>query len=381
MKKNNIISLILIFMPIIIFLNEILFTDDNLIYIFFILVSTLELLRKKSTIVKGIFFISYLLFIFLLQKNNILIDGKYYLQFLYFLNFTLFMIVVLRRSFVNDLEKNIKRNINLICNQIHFIFIILTYLLVTGKGFKRNWDMNYFKGFSRTQHTFSYLAISLAILCIYIFLNRKKNIYLLYSIVLCGMVILSGARSSLIFLFIIGLGYIYIDRLKLIKLRYIIVIIVTLGIIFSNSQIIDKTLREKSISNYNGRIDISRTILNEYRNLNTFEKTLGVGGDKVYLVTQRYLNNSIWAHNDFIQILYGFGLVGLVILLIVYLKLFKLLKQWGKDIAIILTFSILILANINGVFNYKEFTLFIPYYIIFITSIKEYRYNSVKINY
>ena len=80
----------------------------------------------------------------------------------------------------------------------------------------------------------------------------------------------------------------------------------------------------------------------------------GYGAAYPFEITQYYLQARVWAHNDFIQILVSYGLVGLAIYMYILIDFFV------KNRNIFIIMLLLFLAIVNGMFTYDVFIMALP---------------------
>ena len=83
------------------------------------------------------------------------------------------------------------------------------------------------------------------------------------------------------------------------------------------------------------------------------------------LINSNLMGESIWAHNDILEVLVSIGVVGVVLYLYPCYVFVKTNKQY------VLTGLIMILAIWNGFMNYVQISIFIPVIFIFY-----YEYNQ-----
>ena len=191
-------------------------------------------------------------------------------------------------------------------------------------------------------------------------IKNKSKKYIIYAMIFFIFILFTGARVALIGIGILGIAFIFIDKLNIIKIKEYLLIFLMMFILVINSSMIDKFIRESSNSNISGggRSAIRNVILNEYKDFTFVEKLLGVGADKVYEIT---------SHN--IQISISFGVIGIITYLLVCYRIYKLISLYsGKKIGLTMGIFVLVMGFFNGFYNYKDGVLFIPFLILMATS-------------
>lgn len=372
--KYNCMWYIIIFIPLI---TLILDSSSLGMQLFEILIMgiclILLLMIRRENIKLFIFFIAILsIILFQINYNKVFYDfGKYKLHLLYFTFFVIYSMfwtnIIIFNKFKMFVDKNFKK--------INYILLIITiiegYMYITKKGFRYNWDGMYFSGTHTMQHTFSYFMLGCIAISIYLMIKNKSKKYIIYTMIFYIFILFTGARVALIGIGILGIAFIFIDKLYIIKIKEYLLIFVMMFILVINSSMIDKFIRESSNSNISGggRSAIRNIILNEYKDFTFIEKLLGVGADKVYEITSYNMNNEIWAHNDIIQISISFGVVGIITYLLVCYRIYKLISVYSeKKIGLTMSIFVLVMGFFNGFYNYKDGVLFIPFFILMATS-------------
>ncbi|MDK0606749.1 hypothetical protein GNF35_13065 [Clostridium perfringens] len=226
-------------------------------------------------------------------------------------------------------------------------------------------------------HDAAYYLIGLecVFISLYNFSNNKsiRNTIKLYLIVLFIMVMLTNSRVPA-FMSIILIVYFYyvISRKKIIfivSFLYFFIIAILVNILFkfikiSNLPIIDKFIRGYELGDVTSSRDlIWNNIINSFYNGNLKEKVLGNGIGFSFFVNKLNLNLNLWSHNDFFEILLGMGLVGILISIFIYYRLYKATNS------LLFTIIYAIVAYWNGSFVYYQTLIFLPAFVIAITSL------------
>lgn len=365
---------ITIFIPLIILILDKSSLGMQLFEILIMGICLIFLLMIKRENIKILIFIIGILSIMLFQinYNKIFYDfGKYKLHLLYFIFFVIYSTFWTNIITFNKFKKFVGKNIKKINYILLVIIIIEGYMFITKKGFRYNWDGMYFSGTHTMQHTFSYFMLGCIAISIYLMIKNKSKKYIIYAMIFFIFILFTGARVALIGVGILGVAFIFIDKLNIIKIKEYLLIFLMAFILIINSSMINKFIRESSNANISGggRSAIRNVILNEYKDFTFTEKLLGVGADKVYEITSYNMNNEIWAHNDIIQISISFGIIGIIAYLFICYRIYKLISLYsGKKIGLTMSIFVLVMGFFNGFYNYKDGVLFIPFFILMATS-------------
>lgn len=219
-------------------------------------------------------------------------------------------------------------------------------------------------------YTMAYIAIKakggLCISCV------RWNIIKGFAIFIC---VVTAVRSALLALMILVLCDFI--RIKSQRIKASIITVGILAIILSlffignnieNIPVVKKTIEAFSAGSItNGRERFATYILDYYAKDNFIHKVFGSSIAQIRNIMYGYVNIAIHAHNDFVNVLVGYGVVNLFFLLIAWIRIGK--KQIG--IMGLLFFGILMFFN--GVYMYIGFVQCIPLLIIFLRDKKRKR--------
>lgn len=331
-----------------------------------------KITKKKLILLFGIFLIFCFTFIFLLFGSS---TGKINNHFFNFLDFVMLCNVFYDNEILDDFEKYFKKRKKIIVLIVFFINAIELYFFISKKGFvsKWNWGGTFFIGTSAMPHTLSYLMIVTIIYSYLLFLSNKRKYYLLFAILPFLFIFESGARVSLImcsFLAIIFVDLMFSKKNDLLFFKFIkLFVFVSIIFLVFKENILESDLmskinkRQSSGNNSAGRVTLWKDLINRFLNSPTKWIT-GFGDDKVYIYSGMIpsVNVNIWAHNDYIQILFGKGLVGIILYLNSVKKFVKnLLKNNGNLYSYFLILIYLIASILNGFYNYKDIMLALPF--------------------
>ncbi|NBA85278.1 hypothetical protein GVN16_05870 [Emticicia sp. CRIBPO] len=232
-------------------------------------------------------------------------------------------------------------------------------------------DRFYYNGFV-ISHQFSYFTILLA----FIFLKFKKYLWV---ILLITMSLIVGNRISYLALaasFIIYLeGNNNIVIRASIKRASLFVFFLLLSMIFYytflepifnwnnvSNVLMDQDYRNftsgRSLFWYNGLSEINKNPVL------SFKFILGQGPDSVEILANKLYGQYYWMHNDFMQVYFCYGLVGMAL----YLHALYFFSKVSKSRSIF--WFILITAMLNGFYTYGALQLIIMLIIIYKLNVK-----------
>ena len=244
--------------------------------------------------------------------------------------------------------------------------LLLIGLLVTGTGYVVAWgEEPYFKGLCNTEHTLA--SICTLLLVFLVFLVQTNGFKVVYSA--CALVVLfalleTGARTFLIPALICSL--LLIDNLvthKWTKIALVILLFVLGGSVFLNSGMANKfefasgNIYADSLLSAitNGRNEIWLTDTFAWSNFGPIGVVFGNSFSSIYELNHHAFDLSIWAHNDLVMVLYGFGLLGLCLYLVCLYTLFRSMNASLNGIAVLLLmFFLLFPMLLNGFFPYQH---------------------------
>ncbi|HZW76822.1 MAG TPA: O-antigen ligase family protein [Flavobacteriaceae bacterium] len=172
------------------------------------------------------------------------------------------------------------------------------------------------------------------------FIIKKKFKYLLFFIGYLA-ILLSLKRSVIIFGSIILIVMFYYDFMKHKKNAFFRVIGVSIGVILISSlffQNIDEYTGGKITRRFaslekdegSGRLPIYERVIDSYFDKSNFKMVFGSGHNSVRLDRiqgNHHHFNYFSAHNDFLEVVYDYGIIGLVIFLIISWRLFQTTKM------------------------------------------------------
>jgi len=329
---------------------------NRLIVLFFFVISNKYLLKNdiKKCILMDLFIFIYAIYLY------IRVDS-----FLYLLNLDVvyfWFLIINLFAFSNKKIKNyvinyFYNNLTIVKVNTVITFVTCAFSLIFGNGFVSAQNTVVFKGFFDLEHT---LAYHMVISYLYLLFYEKKHItkkHPLEKTFFVILIILSGVRSA----FIVSLLFILVDFFMLSRSKRIIIILLLLcsfPLVISNNNfmynipMISKSIKADDAGDItNGRGELRRYALDYYFNKTSLE-------EKIIGISMKDLRNAYWdnlhAHNDFLNILLGYGLISLL------LFIGLLLKNYNQSGCALSLLTIFILSFFNGLFMYFEIVFFIP---------------------
>ena len=237
------------------------------------------------------------------------------------------------------------------------------------------------------------LVISLAIFMALITHNRKYEIFFLMPLYGAFM---SGARTYFGLIVLITLCYLYIRIGKLSRFIPIAIVLIIGGLaVFPYTGLAGKldAVQYSNDSYYDfwGTFTSGRTVfwrhhIEGFQTLPIWQRFVGNGFNYVYDLSSQILNKSIWAHNDFINLILNFGFLGLFSYLATFWMLVK--NVWstpedGARLSIPLAVQALFLSAVflNSMFNmsYTYLNAVVAYALILLATAEFYRSSAATL--
>lgn len=273
-------------------------------------------------------------------------------------------------------------------------YILLLLLLPECWTLKDVWDGTYFTVFTAPQavaaNSCMYIALALFYCRAY-----SRNWYLMIGVILCvGVIVLSGVRVFVISAVVL-LYYsvkVYFKKKRTQKWIGITIAALSAAAIASSNTFqmkMDNALKMQSVSGFTfiDALTNSRTIFwrNDlvayFTSLDPLSIIFGKGHDFVYRINEMNAGYPFWAHNDFIQMLIGQGLVGLGIYLWLLCSFTGKLKAY-LDTKIDLLLALLYLFAVpflSGALVYPNYCLSFIYLLTFFVVGRRISVNNASI--
>lgn len=249
------------------------------------------------------------------------------------------------------------------------IFVVISFYYYK---FRNGYDAEgYIRGAFSMPHVLAYYCLIFYAMA-YIIVKKANvlcNTTICWTIVkgiAIGLCLLTAVRSALLALFILMVVDFWRMKNKNLQVALPLVgIVLFLYILFftdilTKIPVVQKTLESLaagSITNNRGRF--AENLFNYFATVDTWKKLLGISIAKIREIMFAYENIAIHAHNDFINILIGYGYINLALYIICLLNLGR------KKIGVIGIAFLGILMYFNGLFMYTGFVQSIPYIIVF----------------
>lgn len=234
----------------------------------------------------------------------------------------------------------------------------------------------------------------IALLLPFAFLFNNKRFKYLVLLVGLFAVLISFKRSAIIYMPLVLLIAIYFDFLKGRKnsfIKSILIATIFLGISFFSYDYIDNLTgghiasRFENIENDkgSGRLDVFNNVLSAYQKKPLELKLLGSGHNSVIkdeVAWEADRSVPLSAHNDFIEVLYDFGIIGFLIYLLMIFQVLKLLfrvkyidpKYFHANIAVFVIF--VVMSMVSHLIIYPTYFAFL----VIIWAITDGQLNELK---
>ena len=259
-------------------------------------------------------------------------------------------------------SKRFNSAILLIWNGIVFVSFF------SANSYTHHWgEGTYFKSFSNGEHRFASTAILITVLALYMLLKYKKKKYLLYLAIPTISILMTGARTYLIvlvgalFIFLYeridNKFYLYLSVILFGIIAYFLILLTPMG---AKMQFVSTNAHSTDVLNAltSNRVSFWTLQILSFSKEGWLKQIFGAGFNFVYDVS------NLWAHNDFINILLSFGIVGVVEYLFFYFFLYRTYKElyrMNSMEAFVFIMMWFFNAMLNMVYTYMCATLMIPF--------------------
>lgn len=353
------------------------FTIISFIYLFFkILLKS----KKKMVIVLALFSL-YVFYIITLRGIGSVLN-LYFYSYIFLFSVELFCIDEnFRQNFTMYFNNNSKRFLI----YAYIIFILILYSILYKNGYRKDSSGAFFLyGPFSLPHTLAYIMLVLYCGISLYDKENKKMIAIIAKFFAVVCIMLSAVRSATIGLII--LMFIDLFSMKSKSKKSIIIFIAIIGFIYvytqtdmiKNSPLMIKT---QYASNVGGSASSGREIYREialkaYMNdSNVLHRFLGVGIEGVTNYIYEAIHVRIQAHNDYVNTLVGYGILGLFIFVLLQIKVCKNFKS--NNNGLIFFIFIFLLGFYNGFVFYVMLTSSLPVIVVFFEQ-KEILKNNLK---
>ena len=348
--------------------NKLIIIDLILTYILLILNLAKRGKRNLFIILNG-GVVSYAMYTSIIIYPQYLMHSYFYTYLFAIVLFLLFSDEVIRREFYSYFL-NAKNRFVLYS---FLLFLLVAYTVIFQDGLRHTISMPVLYGPFEIPHYMSYILIVMYCGVYLQYKNADKKILpLMIRILLAVCIIWTAVRSTAIALAIL-IAYEFLS-IKSFKKKFVLAAIVILIIIYlllETNILINNPLMEKTMyaASNNGSITNNRewfrqAALMYYSNkIGIIGKLFGAGMPNLVKAILESVGAEIHAHNDYVNMLVGYGIVGLVAFIVSQLRLISI-KKYTRQ-AIFLQIFIFVLAYYNGFALYTMLTSSMPIIILF----------------
>lgn len=244
-----------------------------------------------------------------------------------------------------------------------FVFFAVVILYArSGNGYDAE---GYLRGPFSLPHTLAYYCLVIYALAFIVMKREKAVVFQWLWCAVKGLAILfclvTAVRSAVLAMAIlVGFDYLLMRSFSKKSLLFIggilaLLYVVLFTDILTNIPVIQKTIEAAASGSIsNGRERFASYALEYYNGASEYQKAFGSSIDKIRDVMYEYTNIRIHAHNDFINILVGYGYVNFAVFLILFVRFGR------KTAGIFGTLLLAVLLYFNGLYMYAGFTQCIP---------------------
>ena len=302
-----------------------------------------------------------------LHSVTVMVDASQEVSDWVYLASTLFILGLVASA---PSRKGVCRALHLYRRYVLFVVmasvLLLTGLLITRTGYVSAWgEEPYFKGLCNSEHTLA--SICTLLLVLIVFLARtgaSRGICIVSSAVVLFALLETGARTYLIpasicLLFLID-GFVehkWAKGILVVSVFFLGAVAFTGSGMASKFDFVQSNVWTDSLLNAftNGRDEIWMTDLAAWSNSGPLGLLMGNSFSAIYKLNMAKLSLTIWAHNDFVMVLFGAGLIGLGLYAGVLFYLFKTMRESLRlgDFLLIAAFVLFPLL-LNGFFPYQH---------------------------
>ena len=307
--------------------------------------------------------------------------ARIYLHLFCYLNFIFFIYFMTDKSNQKYVFDFLKLHVRYLKSLVIFVNIVEAFMMITGRGYvnRFHWGGDFFYGTSSMPHTMSYLMLVVIAIIIIIIMIEKNKYWFLCALVPFLAIFQSGARISLVlasFLLLIIIDQVLTSKQKSIAIKlFVVVLLVGIILFIFRDRILSSSMWTKIIKrsgdSYNmtaGRTVVWGGLIEKFFGDSSFlEFFLGHGDDRTYYYNaiNPLVRNAIWAHNDYLQILVGKGIIGFCLYIAATYNFIKsILKQNSSVYKWSIVLFVLLAALLNGFYSYRDMTMAIPFFAI-----------------
>ena len=291
-------------------------------------------------------------------------------DYIYFVTAVLWLLFMSNSENYHSFYAAAKSNAKLTNASLIISYLVILISMLTKSGFAYQWGSTpYFVGLAGTQHA---MASSMCLLtAIFLLFSRERKFsWWDLAILMFGVYVVfeTGARTFIIPIGILIFYYIK-HNIKSLNARTVVYAIGTICAIYmvQHSSMLDKfgfvssggNMATNAIDGFtSGRSLFWIVDLKAFASGNIVQVMLGRGFDYVYRLNAQMVNQKIWAHDDFIHLLLGGGVLAFGLYISVIRNFFKKVlagqRRWDRLMIIV---YLLFPAIINGFFMYQHLLL------------------------
>ena len=389
-KKNKnflytVYSCFLLFSPILISLDRFIGLSGTLLTGVPFVLGLLIIIQEKKYIRK--YSVITILFLMSVIINKDFINGfetfKPLMIFLFSLDLccSADFLVVLKRCFIKLKKAVFIMLVSIVGLNLIMVLFPSGYSIVDTE----TWGLEAYMGLYSSPHQAAYRFSMLIVFIVYMFLlNYNKLITIIMLFITTFLLFKTGARTpTLIGIFVIifllftkrkellSISKTYICRYKTAAKIVLPIIGIIMIALLLKSAFVQKIINLSSESFDSGRSILRNHELKYFIKSNLFNMLFGNPLDTVYNVNHMAIGARIWCHNDFMQILMQFGILGLAAYLyscgrFVLIQIKEIKSKETKTIFYLIVLLFAFVSFYNGLFFFPRFAMIIPLFYIMI---------------
>lgn len=341
------------------------------LYVFYLKRIGLE--NRKSLLIVHLLILTFVAWSII----NIGIGLTVHLDFYAYVGFSITLVIFTNKDILCELKGFLNNNVKLVelVSAVYFVVLAISIVICNGLRVGFNMSIPILYGPYSIPHDVAYECLFLYCLNGYMYKVKKTRIFLLFKAICLVCVMWTATRSAFLAMaIVVFIDYCgYKDRQKKVAVM-LLGIFALMYIAFFTDFLVTNPIVQKTIAAVrdtgtvsNGRSHFTDVAIFSYRhNTNLFQKILGMGieGVRTSLKADPLIKVAIHAHNDYVNVLCGYGIVGFIIMIVQQIKLMTL---WKKKTYGLLAQAVLVaLLFTNGLAMYCIVTPLLPVFFIFV---------------
>lgn len=360
---------ILVLFPVIYIYLEILSNNiSRKLCIIVLIMLFIEILRKNN---KKLFF--SLVLVLSITLLNFYLYGVQYILHQDFYSFILFYLVCIffsEKSNINYVERFLTKNFIIFVSFLYIFALFLSVIFFDGINTVDEWGTSnrFLYGPFEYPHILAYQLLALYVLASIGFTKGYKHLFLLLKFLFLCLIIWTGVRSAfLVLMIVVFFEYILIKSfnkkfLILLSILFAFVLSIYFLDFFYTNPIVSKTVyainQPSGITN--SRLDFITYLSKFYFcYLDIKQEIFGIGLNELRNYMYLRYGTELHSHNDPLNMLVGFGIIGLCMYLYALIKFCRTNKKWAY-----VFIPVIALSLTNGLYIYSAFTPCLPLFII-----------------